>query len=353
MTFATSDVMFDAQADSLATPTPAAEGEGQAPVAPEPAAPAEASPEITEANPANPQQESTTPETPDAATSEQNASAIPKELETHKDFLASKGLDHKAQDFVPKVVQMAKEAESLTGRKASEAKLMQNRLDDLHRDLASGGLNSVNKWREANGLPKMQEPKSSADQLKEHSELVSHISNAVQGNADSLKWLNETLMPKLENLKYDARDEAKNGGANPALKAHQEFLQTATGNIQKFVAANQDKAGHLDALMPLVEAGGLLHSHGIDRAHMAATPERLEAWAKIGEALDLMQPDPKQPGKTKLDAHIEARVQQALDDKRRAVNKGLPQGGPGLRNGVQATQKSGTSGLQIGWGDFH
>lgn len=349
MNLATPDAMFDALPSA---PVPASDDQGQA-QAPEASDPAAAPAEPAPAQPAEPAlPEGTTPEPDDTATSSEPASAIDKGLEPLKDFLTNKGLDPKAPDFVPKVVQMAQEAETLIGRKATEVTLTQNRVDDLQRDLLTGGVDALNRLRESNGLPKLNvETRSHTDQIKEMSELISHINQALNKDPASMDWLDKNLTEKLNKLRLDEAVETRLG-KTPADKAQTEFVQNATGNINKFVAANKDSIPHLDALLPLLGNGGLLASHGIDRAQMASSPERLAAWAKVGEAVWLMQPDSKNPGKTNLDSHIAAQVKAAMNAQRLAANQGRPGGAPGAKNSV-GTQPQNGSPIQVGWSDFH
>jgi hypothetical protein len=347
MNLATPDAMFDA----LPGPTPASDDKGQAPAAPASPDPAAAPAEPDPGQPTDPPAEGTTPEPEGTATPPEPASALDKGLEPFKDFFTNKGLDPKATDFVPKVVQMAKEAEGLIGRKATETALITDRMNDLQRGIMTGGMDAINRVRESHGLPKLEAARPVADQIKEKSELISHVM-AIYGpnpNPDSVKWLNERLFPELDALKLKAA-VADTVGTMPADKAHEAFLQGANANINKFIGANQAAIPHLDALLPLVGDGGLLASHGIDRAQMASSPERLAAWAKVGEAVWLMQPDPKAPGKTNLQSYVASQVQAAQNAERLAKNQGRPTGAPGARNTVGAKPLG--NGSPLSWNDF-
>lgn len=342
MELAAPEVLFDAQMSQLASapPDPQASGQAQAPEQGENAEAPQEQPS-GDAPPADDPAADTTQEPDGTAKPAAPASVLPKEVEPFKDFLQTKGLDPKAADFAPRVLQMAKEAESLIGQKATEARMIAARAESMERDFALGGIDAVNRWRESNGLPKIEaETRSYDDRIREQSELISHINNALQGNEDSLKWLNQTLLGKLEDLKLDARIAQRQGNA-PVAAQYQKFQQDAQSNFNKFTTENKDKLPHLEALAPLFQKGGLLHSHGIDAVQMASTPERLASWAKIGEAVSLLEVDPK-TGKSGLDTLVEQRVQQAMDMKRKAANAGRPNGVPGLRNGVATTPTSGS-----------
>lgn len=266
-------------------------------------------------------------ETPDSTTAEADALAsvhakeqaeLTDEYKPFETMLRSKKWDPKAKDFAPTVLKSLSELESAYGKSNTEKSLLNTRQTEFQRRL-SGDAKSINDFRKANGLPEIPVGKTFSEQAQERAEYFSHINNVLTGQNEetSRAWLNKQLVEGLQDLRIKAGVEAMQ--QNKTNDQHQqEFRGKANSVFTEHIARTPaDEAVFNQYVLPLAGPNGLLGSYGLDVAHVAQSPEHVQAWAKIGRALQLAENYEKA-----VADGIKSGVDAEMAHKRKAGNAG-------------------------------
>lgn len=266
-------------------------------------------------------------ETPSATTAEPAAQAsatgkeqaeLGEEFKPFKSTLDAKKWDPGSKEFAPTVLKAYSELEKAHGQAATDKSMLNTRQTDFQRRL-SGDAKSINEYRKANGLPEIPVGKTYAEQAQERAEYFTHINNVLTGQNEneSRAWLNKQLVDGLQDLRIKAGVEATQQ-SKTGDQQQQEFRGKAAGVYSEHIARTPaDQAVFDQYVMPLAGPNGLLGSYGLDVAHVAQSPEHIQAWAKIGRALQLAENYDKA-----VSEGVSKGIDEAMAQKRKAGNAG-------------------------------
>jgi hypothetical protein len=243
---------------------------------------------------------------------EEAKGVLPKELEPYKDLIESRKLDLTKPEGVAKLAQSYKEVEQFAQKSQTLSKNSQDKAARV-ASIASGSVEDLNKWRKSQGLPEIAvDTRPHEDKAKEVDDLYNAVDKALQGDAESLKWLNNHFAKRREDLLASKiRSEAlPQKNADQAFKERKAVSQT---NFASVVRANPQAKVYFDELTDHLSPGGVLDSLGVDVLDAASTPERLAAFVELGQALNTFR---------NLDKVVEGRVTAELERRRTAGNVG-------------------------------
>lgn len=243
---------------------------------------------------------------------EEPKGVLPKELEPHKDLFDSKKFDLTKPEGVAKLAQAYKEIESHAGKTSTQSKNSQDKAARV-MSIASGSVEDLNKWRKSQGLSELPiDTRSHEDRVKEVDDLYSNVDKALNGDPESLKWLNNHFAKQRESL-LESKLTAKNSQNKTADQAFNERKSVARANFASMVQANPEAKGFFDELTDHLSPGGVFDSMGFDVLDAASTPERLAAFVEMGQALNVFR---------NLEKVVEGRVTAELERRRAAGNAG-------------------------------
>lgn len=254
-----------------------------------------------------------------AAGKEEPKGVLPKELEPFKDLIESRKLDLTKPEGVAKLAQSYKEVEQHASRSQTLAKNSQDKAARVAA-IASGSAEDINKWRKAQGLPELAvDTRAHADREKEVDDLYSNVDKALQGDAESLKWLNNHFAKQRESL-LTSKIRSETLQSKSPDKVFEERKSAARTVFAGAIQANPQAKVFFDELTDHLSPGGVFDSMGIDVLDASATSERLAAFIEIGQALNTHR---------NLDKVVEARVTAELERRRLAGNAGGAGSGTG------------------------
>ena len=252
---------------------------------------------------------------PDAkatAKDEELKGALSKELEPYKSILDSRKWDPSKPDFAPTVLKSYQEAEAYAKRNETTTKLTQQKNDDLGARLR-GDVDAINKYRESQGLSPIATSRPLAERRKEYDDITSHLNNILNGkdeSGESFKALDSHFSKQKEEMLLEGLRQK----ANPDKMANDTFTQRkslAQSNFANVVSQNKEATAFFDELSDHLSPGGLFDSMGIDVLDAAGTPERLNGFIELGQALHVFR---------NLDKLKESWVTSELERRRGAGN---------------------------------
>ena len=139
-----------------------------------------------------------------------------------------------------------------------------------------------------------------------------NIDKAMQGDADSVKWLNNHFAKQRENLLVSKvrGENAKPVSAEEAFKQRKTAASTVFSSVFK---ANPEAKAFVDELSDHFNPGGVFDALGIDILDAFADEARGNEFVKLGQAVNTFN---------NLEKIVEARVTAELERRRTAGNAG-------------------------------
>ena len=215
---------------------------------------------------------------------------------------------------------------------------MDDRYDSLEKSILSDP-ETINRIRENNGVRAIAfDSKSHDDKIKENQDLMTHITNAVNGisqdgqrtqeGLNSIDWLNNLLQKTSEDLRFDKRDMERNVGQNTATDLNANAVQNKA-NLQ---AANTETNLNevFDSIFKDPTLDSLLQSFNIGPYELMSSPDRAAASLELAKAVHLAK---------NFDAEVDKRVKIQMEANREKKNLSSP--------GSQGNSKSATGNQSV------
>lgn len=296
LAFAPDPVQSQDSGQAAKTPDPGGDG-GEGGTAPE-------------SQKADQSQDTTAQDGAQAKAPEEGKGVEDKELEPFKGLLESRKWNPKDPTFAPTVLKSYQEAEAYAKRRESENKLVQS-ARDAHAARLRGDVDSINQYRQSQGLPPIRVERPAEERFKEHEELVSSV-NALLSNPNdqaALQKLDSMLTKTRENLLVERAKAAENKGPD-AKQVFENRRASSSRNFGDIVSRNQEAGQHVDALSSYFEPGNLFDSLNIDIIDATQTPEQMAQLVELGQAVHVFK---------NLEKIVENRVNAEIERRRTAT----------------------------------